>query len=96
MTSGMHGLMRIFHYIIKVHVCVLHRFGALHKQCVLGSPFPREPGYEATLFIDPPFFRFIIVHFPFQIFTNSVSTPEFRNFSVHLLDISILESNLSS
>ena len=28
-------------------------------------------------FIDPLFFRFKIIHFPFQIFTNSVSPPEF-------------------
>ena len=27
--------------------------------------------------IDPLFFCFKIVHFPFQIFTNSVSPPEF-------------------
>ena len=27
--------------------------------------------------IDPLFFRFKIVHFPFQIFINSVSPPEF-------------------
>ena len=27
--------------------------------------------------VDPLFFHFKIVHFPFQIFTNSVSPPEF-------------------
>ena len=39
--------------------------------------FHADPCNKSYICVDPLFFCFKIVHFPFQIFTNSVSPPEF-------------------